>query len=141
MLNDLGLHQNRHIQVTIQILKAMNVTYSALGLSVATRAITMKGPGLLLEFRVAMLTQNISYSFFTLLIWDMLLTLKDEVRRPYLLVQLLLKLHLNLTKVHLIWPARWTVIKWVFLVNRYGIPVLIALGFPCELPCSLATGL
>lgn len=82
MLNDLRLHQSIHIQAAIQILKAMNATYSALGLPVATRAIIMKGPGLLLEFRVAMLTQNISYSFFTLLIWDILLTLKDEVRRP-----------------------------------------------------------
>ena len=85
MLNDLRLHQtaiDTHSSNDPEF-DIMNATYSALGLPVATRAITMKGPGLLLEFRVAMLTQNISYSFFTLLIWDMLLTLKDEVRQPY----------------------------------------------------------
>jgi hypothetical protein len=34
---------------------------------------------------ITMLSRHIAFSFFALLIWDMLLTLKDEVRWPCLL--------------------------------------------------------
>jgi len=89
---------------------------------------------------IATLSRYISFSFFALLIWDMLLTLKDEVRSPYLLRRLI-GIPLTPSKVQLIWPARWTVIKGIFLVNRYGVPVMIVLGFTSKLFCGIAAAL
>jgi len=81
---------------------------------------------------IVMLSRYISFSFFALLIWDMLLTLKDEVRSPCLLRRVT-KFALTPSKVQLIWPARWTVIKGMFLINRYGVPVMMTLGFISKL--------
>jgi len=61
----------------------MNATYFAPELPLATRSMTLKGDRLEAAIRIAMLTRNLSYSFFALLVWDMLLTLKDEVRWLY----------------------------------------------------------
>jgi hypothetical protein len=81
---------------------------------------------------VAMLSRYISFSFFALLVWDMLLTLKDEVHWPCLLRHVT-EIALIPSKVQLIWPARWTVIKGMFLINRYGVPVMMTLGFASKL--------
>ena len=62
MLNDLLLHQKNleHQQIMVTVDGAIRV------------------------LTIAMLSRHISFSFFALLIWDMLLTLKDEVRWPCL---------------------------------------------------------
>ena len=49
----------------------MNTTKSSITLDEAISGLT-----------VTMLSRHISFSFFALLIWDMLLTMKDEVRLP-----------------------------------------------------------
>ena len=66
----------------------MDIVYSAPGVPVAIRSIAIKGTAVIMQYRVAMLTRYISFSLYALLIWDMLLTLKDEVRSPYLLGRL-----------------------------------------------------
>ncbi|KAG8806561.1 hypothetical protein FRC17_004924, partial [Serendipita sp. 399] len=47
----------------------------------------------------------VNYAAFTFMLYDMLLTLADEVKY--------------------IWRARWTVIKVVFLINRYVTPIIL----------------
>lgn len=66
----------------------MDIVYSAPDVPVAIRSIAIKGTAVIMQYRVAMLTRYISFSLYALLIWDMLLTLKDEVRSPYLLGRL-----------------------------------------------------
>lgn len=51
-------------------------------------------------------TRAVGLSGYTLLVWDFLLTFEDELRY--------------------IWPTRWSIVKIIFLANRYG--NLIGLG-------------
>jgi hypothetical protein len=65
----------------------MDIAYSVPGLPDAIRNRSTPDEGLSflsLQSSVAMLTRQLSYASFALLVWDMLLMLKDEVRWPYL---------------------------------------------------------
>ena len=67
MLNNLRLHQKTQIMSTT----------SSITVDGATQGVT-----------ITMLCRYISFSFSTLLVWDMLLTLKDEVRLLLVLLKL-----------------------------------------------------
>ncbi|KAG8825882.1 hypothetical protein FRC19_010277 [Serendipita sp. 401] len=60
---------------------------------------------LLLIGTATRVVRYVNYASFTFMVWDMLLTLPDEVKY--------------------IWKARWTVIKVVFLSNRYVTPIIL----------------
>ncbi|CCA76505.1 hypothetical protein PIIN_10498 [Serendipita indica DSM 11827] len=60
---------------------------------------------LLLIGKVILVTRSFNYGLFAGMIWDMLLTFADEVKY--------------------IWKAPWTVIKVVFLFNRYVTPIVV----------------
>lgn len=51
----------------------------------------------------------VSTAFIALLFWDHAITLEDEIA--------------------LIWPAKFGVVKAIFLFNRYGVPLWLAIGF------------
>ncbi|KZT37381.1 hypothetical protein SISSUDRAFT_1062842 [Sistotremastrum suecicum HHB10207 ss-3] len=51
-------------------------------------------------------SRNMAYSGFTVMIYDWVLTLPDEIK--------------------LIWPARWSTVRVIFLVNRYLLPLLLS---------------
>lgn len=59
-------------------------------------------------FQAWTISTSVTYAAFALMIWDMLLTMGDEVA--------------------FVWPARFTLIKGLFLFNRYVSPVVLAVN-------------
>ncbi|QRV75585.1 hypothetical protein RhiJN_03600 [Ceratobasidium sp. AG-Ba] len=51
----------------------------------------------------------VSVAFIALLLWDHVITLGDEIA--------------------LIWPAKFGIVKAIFLFNRYIVPLWLAVGF------------
>lgn len=66
-----------------------------------------------------------SVAAFVLLLWDHILTFEQEVKY--------------------IWPSRATVIKWLFLVNRYLVCIILSVNLHSEFQvitkeCSINCG-
>jgi len=79
-------------------------------------------------------TAAFNYAGVTIMLWDMLLTMKMEVCTHICAVDAPPGLTAHIPQVHLLWRTKFSFLKTTFLINRYVAPTIICVNIYCEYP-------
>lgn len=78
------------------------------------------------------ISRRFNYAFFTFMVWDLVLTFPREVSKLWLSVISLVNMRVK--QVTLIWSSRLTLVKILFLFNRYISLLVMAVNVWCTSP-------